>query len=217
MGASRLAIIIPAHNEAKTIAPVLDAAREFGHLIVVDDGSSDGTDKISRAHGADVVVHAQNGGYDRALSSGFARAAESDCELAITIDADGQLPPALIPRFVDALDAGADLVVGIRDHVPRVSEKLFQAMARRLYGLTDPLCGMKAYRMRYYAELGHFDSYRSIGTELMLYVMRKGGRLAEIPVPTRPRAGKARIGGRLRANWVIGRAAGLALIHHVTR
>lgn len=202
----RVGIVVPALNEAATIATVVSRLGTQGRVIVVDDGSSDGTADIARANGADVVVHPQNAGYDKALGSGFARASELGCDYVITVDADGQHPVDLLPKFVAALDDGADMVVGIRDHIPRVSEWLFQVMARQLYGIEDPLCGMKGYRIGLYRALGWFDSYRSIGTELMLHAARNGARIVQFPVPTRERVGKARIGNILRANYIISRA-----------
>jgi CTP:molybdopterin cytidylyltransferase MocA len=70
---------------------------------------------------------------------------------------------------------------------------------------------MKGYDLRFFRELGHFDSYKSIGTELMLTIVRKKGRIVQVDVPTKPRDGEARIGGNLKANYIIGRAAALAL------
>jgi hypothetical protein len=89
-------------------------------------------------------------------------------------------------------------------------------MARALYSIQDPLCGMKGYRMELYRELGWFDSYRSIGTELMLHAVRHHARVAQFPVPTRERMGHARIGRIFRANFVIMRAALIGLSHHFT-
>ncbi len=215
--APELGVVIPALNEAETIAPVLERVRAHGLPIVVDDGSSDNTAEISRKLGAEVVSHVTNLGYDGALQSGFARADAIGCTYVITIDADGQLPTDLIPIYLEYLRDGVDMVVGVRDHVPRISERFFQFVARRLYGLRDPLCGMKGYNLRFFRELGHFDSYRSIGTELMLSIVRRKGRIAQVDVPTRPREGEARIGGSLKANYIIGRAAVLALVHHFTR
>ena len=203
----RIAFVIPALNEAATIGGVVERLRKLGCVIVVDDGSIDRTAEIAGELGAQVVSHRQNGGYDRALETGFARAAEIGCEYVITVDADGQHPAELVPKFIAALEDGADLVIGIRDHVPRISERAFQFMTRALYGIQDPLCGMKGYRLELYRSLGWFDSYSSIGTELMLYAARKGAKVVQFPVPTRVRQGHARIGNLFRANYIIFRAA----------
>jgi glycosyltransferase involved in cell wall biosynthesis len=211
---SRIALVIPALNEAATIGAVVERLADFGRVIVVDDGSSDGTAGAARQNGAEVVTHPHNRGYDGALGSGFARAAALDCAYVITFDADGQHPANLVPKFIAELDAGADLVLGIRDHLPRISEKLFQITTRTLYGIQDPFCGMKGYRMELYRSLGWFDSYRSIGTELMLHAVRHHARVAQLPVPTRERVGQARIGRVLRANFVIMRAALIGLSRH---
>src|SRR5271166_5984567 len=90
---SRIAIIVPALNEAATIGPVLARVKQYGSPIVVDDGSGDETAQLARAAGAAVVTHAVNQGYDAALNSGFAYAARMGCAYAITIDADGQHNP----------------------------------------------------------------------------------------------------------------------------
>ncbi len=212
-----LGVVIPALNEGETIAPVLTRVREYGMPIVVDDGSTDNTAELSRSLGAQVVSHKTNKGYDGALQSGFEHADKIGCKYVITIDADGQLPTDLIPVYLQHLQEGADMVVGIRDHVPRISERVFQIMALRLYGLQDPLCGMKGYDLRFFRELGHFDSYKSIGTELMLTIVRQKAEVREVNVPTKLRDGEARIGGNLKANYIIGRAAALAFLHHFTR
>ncbi len=214
MDRCRVALVIPALNEAATIGAVVRRLGDYGRVIVVDDGSCDRTAEVARQSGAEVMVHPHNRGYDAALSSGFARAAELDCAYVITVDADGQHPADLVPKFIAELDGGADLVVGIRDHVPRISEQLFQIMARSLYGIQDPLCGMKGYRIELYRSLGWFDSYRSIGTELMLHAVRQRARVAQFPVPTRERVGQARIGRFFRANLVIMRAALIGLSRH---
>jgi glycosyltransferase involved in cell wall biosynthesis len=208
----RVGLVIPAFNEAETIGAVVERLKDLGRVIVVDDGSKDATADIARGRGADVVVHSVNNGYDGALNSGFSRANELGCDYVITVDADGQHPADLVPKYVAALENGADMVVGIRDHVPRISERVFQIMARVLYGIQDPLCGMKGYRIGLYRSLGWFDSYKSIGTELMLHAARGGAKIVEFPVPTRPRKGQARIGNVLRANCIIFRAAGFGLI-----
>ena len=153
MARSRIAIVIPALNEAQSVAAVVANATAFGTAIVVDDGSNDGTAAVAAAAGADVVRHERNRGYDAALNSGFARAAELDCDVAITMDADGQHNPSLLEQFIAAIGRGSDVVIGVRDRRQRLAEHVFALVARRLWGIHDPLCGMKAYRLKVYREL----------------------------------------------------------------
>jgi glycosyltransferase involved in cell wall biosynthesis len=212
MARSGVGIIIPALNEAQSIAKVVEGARQFGTVIVVDDGSSDGTGAVAAAAGAEVVRHPLNLGYDAALGSGFERAAALSCDAVVTLDADGQHDPQLLAQFIAALETGASVVAGVRDRCQRIAERLFAWVTRIRWGIHDPLCGMKGYQMAVYRELGHFDSYGSIGTELALFAARRGMRLVEIPVRTRERVGAPRFGRRLSANWRILRALILSQI-----
>jgi glycosyltransferase involved in cell wall biosynthesis len=147
-------------------------------------------------------VHQANRGYDAALDFGFARAAELACNYALTMDADGQHDPSVLNDFIRALQCGADVVAGVRDRRQRFAEHLFAAYTEGRWGIKDPLCGLKAYRM----ELGHFDTHRSIGTELLLYAARRKKRIDQVPVRTRARLDAPRFGNRLKGNLRILRA-----------
>lgn len=206
----RIALVIPALNEAASIAAVVAVARRYGQCIVVNDGSTDDTAEVARAAGALVVTHAVNRGYDAALCSGFAEGDRLGCEAVITLDADGQHNPELLLDFIAGLESGADVVLGVRDRQPRLAEHVFAWYTRR-FGIADPLCGMKAYRIGVYRALGHFDTYRSIGAELALFAARNGYKLASVPVKVRDRAGEPRFGRKLSANLKIFRALALSL------
>jgi glycosyltransferase involved in cell wall biosynthesis len=203
-------LVIPAFNEAGSISAVVAAACAYGQCLVVDDGSSDSTAELARVAGARVVRHTINRGYDAALGSGFAEANRMDCEAVITLDADGQHNPELLLEFISHLDAGAAVVLGVRDRKPRLAEHVFAWYTRRL-GIADPLCGMKAYRIEVYRALGHFDAYRSIGAELALFAARNGYALASVPIKVRDRVGEPRFGRKLSANLKIFRALALSL------
>jgi glycosyltransferase involved in cell wall biosynthesis len=207
-----VAIVIPAFNEAASIAAVIDKARGFGTPLVVDDGSSDDTGTIAERAGAVVVTLARNAGYDGALDAGFARASELDYDFVITMDADGQHNPLALAEFITRLRNGSDVVIGSRDRRQRVAEHVFAWVAQTLWGIHDPLCGMKGYRMAVYRALGHFDSFGSIGTELATFAARSGYRVTQIPIQTRDRIGAPRFGRRLVANWRIFRAMVLLLV-----
>jgi glycosyltransferase involved in cell wall biosynthesis len=211
MDRSRLAIVIPALNEARTIAQVVAAVLPFGSPVVVDDGSSDATGALAEQAGAEVVRLPVNQGYDGALNAGFAWAAAQGFSYLVTVDADGQHDPPLIARFVSALDAGADVVVGIRDRQQRLGEHVFAWVGRRRWAVDDPMCGMKAYRTSVYSRRGWFDSYGSIGTELCLYAASNGMRVEQVAVRTLDRADQPRFGRRWSANRRILRALAVGL------
>ena len=196
----RIGIVIPALNEAATIGPVVSSATHYGVPIVVDDGSGDKTGELALAAGATVVRHDVNRGYDDALNSGFVRAHELGCEYVVTLDADGQHDPNILRAFITALDNGAAVVVGIRDRRQRFAEHLFAWVGRVKWGILDPLCGMKAYRIGIYRELGHFDSYNSIGTELAIYAAESSKEIVQLAIRTRERSDRPRFGKLYAAN-----------------
>lgn len=200
------AAVIPAYNEAKSIAAVVRAVKQYALPIVADDGSADETAHLAAAAGAVVVSHSSNQGYDAALQTGLFKAIELGCTFAITMDADGQHNPAGLEAFKAELLQGADLVVGIRDRHQRFSESLFAVTGKLIWAIADPLCGMKGYRLSHLQRLGHFDSYKSIGTEYALRCARSHLRIHEVPVLTRDRKGLSRFGGGFKPNFRILRA-----------
>lgn len=206
MDRSRIGIVIPALNESATIAGIISVAANYGMPIVVDDGSTDDTAKLAGQLGAIVVVHDHNFGYDAALNSGFNKAASLDCEIIITLDADGQHDPNLLKKFIDLIETGVDVVVGIRSKQQRLAEKIFSFYTTLWYGIKDPLCGMKAYRVHIYRKLGYFDSYRSIGTEMLLFAAKNEYRIGQLAFRVRERQDKPRFGKIFIGNHKILRA-----------
>ena len=89
MGRSSLAIIIPAKNEVKTIGRVIQNARKFGTVVVVDDGSTDGTDKVSILKGAKLIKNKKNLFYDKSLNKGFEYVKKKKFKFIINIYGDG--------------------------------------------------------------------------------------------------------------------------------
>lgn len=201
-------IVIPAFNEADTIADVATGVAPFGTVVVVDDGSTDGTAEKARAAGAEVVRLQANRGYDAALEGGFARADELGAEVIATFDADGQCEPAGLEAVLrPVLEGRADLALGVRNSPARFSELLFGLYTQLRYGVPDILCGVKVYRAELYRRHGRFGAGGSVGTELALASLRRGARLAAVPVTVRLRAsGRPRFGSWARANGRILRA-----------
>jgi glycosyltransferase involved in cell wall biosynthesis len=110
--------IVPAHNEAPRVAAVVEGLIRQGlPVLVVDDGSGDGTGEVARAAGARLLRLEPNRGKGAALKAGFRAALAGGWEAIFTLDGDGQHDPAEVPAFLEAwAETGADLVVGARDY-----------------------------------------------------------------------------------------------------
>lgn len=214
----RTAVVIPAYNEASSIAEVVRGVAVHGTPIVVEDHCTDGTGDIAESAGAVVVRHKVNRGYDGAIQSGFEQAAAMGKDLVATIDGDGQHDPALLSKILKPIETGeVDMVLGIRPRPARFAESLFDFYTEIRFGVPDILCGMKAYRMTLYRECGYFDRYGSIGTSLALYGLRKKVPFTMVKIPIRPRMGSSRFGVYLGANYRIFRAMALAILTDARR
>ena len=158
---------VPVYNEAAHVRRVLaEVRRTSPEILVVDDGSTDGTaELLAREPGIQRVTHPHNRGYGAALISAFDFAARPDYDVLVTMDCDGQHEPARIPLLLESL-CGADIVSGsryLRDFhqdtlAPRDRRQINQLITAELnarFGLhlTDAFCGFKAYRREALARL----------------------------------------------------------------
>ena len=214
MASVTAAIVIPAFNEADSIAGVVAAVAGYGTPIVVDDGSTDDTGSRAAAAGGLVVHQEPNRGYDGALASGFAKADEIGADLIATIDADGQLDSTAIPAVFSQLTTGqAKLVLGVRQNgAARWSESLFNLYSRLRFGVPDILCGLKGFCTEVYRPHRACAATPSVHTALALALLRAGTPFALVPVAVKTRPGQSRFGGAWRANVKILRALGRALV-----
>lgn len=194
-GSSRVSVILPAYNEAATIAGVIRGCQEalpgLEQLLVIDDGSTDATAKCAEESGAYVIRVGRNQGKGRALRLGIER---SVGEVLVFLDADGQDDPKEIPLLLDALAAGADLVVGSRflghfepggiTTLNRYGNQFLTWVANVLFGvrLTDTQAGFRAVRRSLLDRLALRAQHYDIETDLLLQAIRVGGRVVEVPV-----------------------------------
>jgi glycosyltransferase involved in cell wall biosynthesis len=215
----KAAIVIPAYNEAASIAGVVASVKECGKVIVVDDGSSDDTSARAKAAGAVVVTHATNRGYDAALASGFNEAERLGAQAIVTFDADGQLEAAAVGAGLSALDDGeSQFVLGERDSgAARISEHLFNLYTRVRFGVSDILCGLKGFRTNAVVMHRGCLETSSVNTALALALLRNGVPFTSIPVKVAPREGQSRYGGFWRANIRISRALAQAFMDDFLR
>lgn len=114
-------IVIPTYNERKTIGPIVKDLRERGYrVVVVDDGSSDHTIVDANKYGAELIVHSKNVGKGRCIREGLDHSLENGCDVAVTMDGDGQHDLRDIDSFIEEHKRSeADLVLGNRMYDPK--------------------------------------------------------------------------------------------------
>jgi glycosyltransferase involved in cell wall biosynthesis len=198
--APRCLTALPVYNEARYVGPVLELVRRHSeHVLVVDDGSTDGTGaclaELATRLGLDIVTHPANQGYGAALQSAFTFAIDHQFDRLVTIDCDGQHEPQRIPEFLEALD-GCDIVSGSRylhsfagDSEPPaqrrwINQQITAQLNRRLgLQLTDAFCGFKAYQVSILPQLRTAEPGYAMPLELWVLAARAGLKILELPVP----------------------------------
>lgn len=190
--------VVPAYEAEATVG---DVVRELvstwpvqvdgGAVIVVDDGSTDATSRVAESAGALVVRHPVNRGKGAALRTGFYRALALGAELAVSVDADGQHPPAEAVRLAAHPAPARALVLGIRDLVRdgaprpnRISNGISNFFLSLFSGrsLHDTQCGLRRYPLNEALALGAQDDGYAYEAEVVLRACKAGLPIVEVPV-----------------------------------
>ena len=189
---------VPIYNEERHLDAILGEIRRFSpHILVVNDGSTDRSGELLARHpDLTVITHPQNRGYGAAIASAFRHTVESDHDVLVTVDCDGQHEPARIPVLLEAIH-DADIVSGSR-YLREFRENLAPAPEDRkqinriittelndLLGLnlTDAFCGFKAYRREALARLRVTEPGWGMPLQLWVQAARLCLRVKEIGVP----------------------------------
>jgi glycosyltransferase involved in cell wall biosynthesis len=221
----RVSVVLPAYNEAGTIATVVRGCIRYTpspcEVLVVDDGSTDATAQLAEAAGARVVRLATNQGKGVALREGCAGARG---EIVLMLDADGQDDPAEIPQLLSAMTPDIDMVVGsrFRGHfaeggitpLNHAGNRFLTFVLNVLFctEMTDTLAGFKAIRACRLRGLRLEARRYDIEVELLLGLLRAGGRVIEVPVGRAARVyGSSRLDSFRDGMRVLGRIVWLRL------
>ena len=202
-------MFLPAWNEEENLPAVLDELRlelPDVDLLVVDDGSTDATANVARAHGAEVVSFGENRGLPAGIAAGYGYALEHGYDLCGRVDADGQHPVHELARLLALVRAGeCDVAVGSRfasgdgyapyRYKPSGARRFGTALLRRSMRVLlrrpflDATSGMYAVNARALPVLARPYTTEAPEVEALLRLSEEGLRVDEVPVEMRERAG----------------------------
>lgn len=199
----KLVILIPALNEAATIARVIRSIPDripqimYREVLVIDDGSTDATVSEARAAGATVISHGTNRGLGVTFRTGIAEALRRGADVIVHLDADGQFDPADIPALITPLlDGRADIATCTRFQRPELRPEMppvkiwGNRMATRIVNFatgerfTDVSCGYRALTRDAALRLTLFGRF-TYTQEMFLDAVQKGLRIVEVPLRVR--------------------------------
>lgn len=196
---ARYLTALPVYNEANHVDAVLDEVVLYaGDVLVVDDGSTDGTSqRLANRGDIRLITHPENRGYGAALRTAFDYAAQHNYDVVVTIDCDGQHEPQRIQHLAAACTTGVDIVSGSRYlDVPesqsgaapvdrRQINQTITGELNRCLGLelTDAFCGFKAYRVEALNRLDLHEQGYAMPLELWVQAAYYGLRVEELAVP----------------------------------
>jgi glycosyltransferase involved in cell wall biosynthesis len=197
-------LVVPAYRESGRVGEIVRRVFATGlplDIVVIDDGSSDGTADEARAAGATVVRHPYNLGYGAALHTGYCHAFRRGYARVLQMDADGQHDPAMLPRLMTALDDGADVVLGSRYlEGPAPPTSLARRLGTRLFAgvaswwlrcpISDPTSGFQGLSRRALDSVvndGFPEDYPD--ADILVQHHRRGLRVVEVPVRMHARLG----------------------------
>jgi glycosyltransferase involved in cell wall biosynthesis len=187
-------IVIPAYQAAPSLGEVVRRAIAVSSpetVLVVDDGSTDGTGDVAHADGVQVLRHEHNRGKGAAMQTGFQHWLKRDVVGVVTVDADGQHMPEEIHKLLAQAEQGADLVLGVRDHLfgemnrlrrtsNRISTGLISFAARN--SVSDVQTGFRFYSRRLIETIGLRESGFEAESAVFVRASRRGLSVATTPI-----------------------------------
>jgi glycosyltransferase involved in cell wall biosynthesis len=205
----RISVVLPCLNEIAAVATVVREAKDAlckagveGEVIVVDNGSTDGSAEAAEGAGARVVRERRRG-YGAAYMGGFAAATG---DVVVMADADGSYDFASLPSFLERIRAGDDLVMGSRfkGHIEpgampwthrHIGSPILSGLLNVLYrtGIEDAHCGMRAFRRAVLPDLRLRMPGMEFASEMVVNAARSGLRVGEVPVNYRVRGGRSKL------------------------
>lgn len=188
-------VVIPSFNESKIIGDLILEIRSIGFdVLVVDDGSSDGTDVLASRAGAKVISHSRNMGKGASLRTGFQKVINQDYDFIITMDGDGQHRPQDIENFVNLFSVdNTDIIVGNRMDEPKnmpfprwftnSTMSMIISSVCKTY-IPDTQCGFRLIKTSLLRDIVLSTSNYEIESELLIQAAKRNCKIKSVPITT---------------------------------
>lgn len=190
---NNICVLIPAYNEAGRIEDVIRRVKKYAlQVLVVDDGSTDGTAAVAEKAGAEVIRHSRNLGKGAALQYGFKHLLSQKWSALIVLDADGQHEPEEIPNFIRvAEENGAAIVVGnrmenianmpvVRYNTNRVSSAIISWMVKQK--IPDSQCGYRLIQKKVLEKVSFTTQNYDTESEMLIEAGSLGFKIGSVPI-----------------------------------
>lgn len=194
----KIVVLIPSYNEGNKIINILQKLKKY-NTIVVDDGSTDKTHLRVNKLCTHFLRNKKNIGYQKSIEKGLKFAIKNSYDGVVTFDADGQLNTSYLKTFFKHLKKGYDLVIGIRNYVPRISEKIFNVYTSRKFDVKDILCGLKGYNLKTINKEVLDQDYNACSNIALDYIKNKKN-IRKVSIKIKKRNGDSKFGNFFLGN-----------------
>ena len=195
----KIGIVIPAFNEQDSLAKLIPIIKNYGNVLVINDGSTDETQKIINQFKCQYIKNEKNLGYEKSIIKGLKFFINNNFDYILTFDADGQHDVEDLKKI---LKFGIDkqLIICSRKKLNRFSEYFLSIYFYFKYKVKDPLSGMKLFKVDILKEieLDNFD--KNFMVDLIQHLLIKKVSFINVDISTKDRIDKPRVGNNFKAN-----------------
>ena len=198
-----LGIVIPAHNEFKTIELVAKKTSLIADICVVNDNSKDGTQNILKKNNIQHINNFKRLGYEASIVRGIKYFLNKK-KYILTFDADLQFKLSDIKKAYKIIsNKKADIVIGSRDIKNRSTENILNFLFNVRFNITDPISGLKIYNANSVNKIINYANNNFFLVDIITNAIKKNLKIENFKVKTKKRADKPRVGNLIKSNFKI--------------
>jgi hypothetical protein len=202
MAKLKIAILICSFNESRSVLRVIKEASRHGKVLLVNDGSTDNTEKIIKNLDIYKIKNKINEGYENCINKGLIFLKSKNYDYAITLDADGQHKISDLRKIITLINAkNYDFVITKRKNIKKLNEKILSKITKKKIGLSDILSGLKAYKLNIFTKQNIKDLLHNdvAATNYLIAILKRKKNYIEILISSKRRVyGKSKFYSKIK-------------------